>query len=108
MNSITWIGFKQFKDYSRVFIKTNSQVDYTVKESENEIILDLKNTMNPLANNRRSLDTSFFSSAPVKITPISNDKSVKIKITLKAQSNYKVMSNNSMITVDFPLLEQGR
>jgi len=107
-SSITWIGFKQFKDYSRVFIKTNSPVDYSVRESENEIILDLKNTTNPLANNRRSLDTSFFSSAPVRITPISVDKSVKIKITLKAQSNYKVMTAGSMITVDFPLLERGR
>ncbi|MEZ4273368.1 MAG: hypothetical protein R3C68_18615 [Myxococcota bacterium] len=64
------IGFQQFKESSRVFVRTTEPVKYRVDTSrEGLLVLILENTRVPLFNNQRYLDTRFFSSPVRYIKP---------------------------------------
>jgi len=105
MKNMTWVGFQQTRDASRVYVKTNEQVSYRVtEESDNLIVLELENTRIPLRNNRRFLDTHFFDSAVTMITPHEIEgvtRSVRIEIQLKNRVPYKTVQEENMVYVNF-------
>jgi hypothetical protein len=102
---MTWVGFQQTKQSSRVFVKTNVPVEYRVsEEGQNIIVLELENTSIPKRNNRRFLDTRFFDSAVSMIVPREVggvSRSVRIEIQLKNRVPYRAGREDNMVFVSF-------
>jgi hypothetical protein len=105
MKHMSWVGFQQTQDTSRVFIQTNEPVRYRVlEESDKLVVLELENTTIPLANNRRFLDTHFFQSAVTMITPQEIEgvtRSVRIEIQLRNRVPYRTVQEENMVYVNF-------
>jgi hypothetical protein len=100
--AMTWVGFQQIKDGSRVFIKTSAAVDYRITEAGPEtLVVELMDTIIPTHNNRRPLDTSFFPAAVAMITPTSSKGSVKIEIKLKERVPFITKQEDNSLFVDF-------
>jgi len=63
IKDLKWVGFQQFKEVSRVFVRTNTPAQYHVKKmGADKIRLTIENTRVPLRNNQRILDTQYFDS----------------------------------------------
>ncbi|MEO1172884.1 MAG: hypothetical protein AAFX94_12675, partial [Myxococcota bacterium] len=63
---LTFVGFQQYKEASRVFVRTNEQVKYRIDDSRLEsITLVLENTGAAAVNHLNFLDTRFYDS-PVR------------------------------------------
>src|SRR5258706_9358972 len=61
LKDVEWIGFQQFQEASRVFVRTTEPVKYRVDASkQNEVVIILENARIPTRNNRRPLDTHYF------------------------------------------------
>src|SRR5262249_58678774 len=66
--TLTLVGFSP--DKSRVYVRTNEPVRYTVSQAdERTVILELENTSFSRSNDRRPLDTHYFGGPVVQITP---------------------------------------
>src|SRR5262249_57505739 len=66
--TLTLVGFSP--DKSRVYVRTNEPVRYTVSQADDRtVVLELENTTITRRNDRRPLDTRFFSGPVVQITP---------------------------------------
>jgi len=103
--NMTWVGFQQTTESSRVFVKTNEPVKYRVtEEGEDLIVLELENTRIPTRNNRRFLDTHFFSTAVTMITPKeieSVSRNVRIEIQLRNRVPYSAGQEDNVVYVRF-------
>ena len=102
---MTWLGFQQTSNASRVFIKTNEPVEYrTSEEGDNLVVLELENTTIPLRNNRRFLDTHFFDSAITLITPREIHgvgRNVRVEIQIKRRVPYRVGREDNLVFINF-------
>ncbi len=105
MKDMTWVGFQQTMEASRVFIKTNAPVKYHVtEEGDNLVVLELENTRIPLRNNTRFLDTHFFDSAVTMITPKEIEgvsQNVRIEIQLRSKVPFTAGQDENMVYLDF-------
>ncbi len=105
VKDMSWLGFQQFKDASRVFVRTTEKVKYRVDASrENLVVLILENTAVPLKNNRRFLDTRFFDSPVTYVQPKvieGPSQSVRIEITLRRRVPFKEVQNDNFLALDF-------
>ncbi len=105
LKDMTWVGFQQTMEASRVFIKTNEPVKFHVtEEGDNLIVLELENTRIPLRNNTRFLDTHFFDSAVTMITPREIEgvsQNVRIEIQLRSKVPYTAGQDENMVYLDF-------
>lgn len=99
------IGFQQFQDVSRVFVRTTEPVQYTVEKArDNHLVILLANTRIPQLNNRRFLDTRYFDSPVGYVVPKvieGPSPSVRIEITLRQQVPYKETQNDTFLAFDF-------
>lgn len=68
---MTYIGFKNTADGSRIFARMNEPgAKFTAKkEGENLLVLEITDAFIPLRNNKNHLDTTFFESPVKMITP---------------------------------------
>ncbi len=102
---MTWVGFQQTADVSRVFVKTNAPVSYrVVEEGDSLVVLELDNTVIPLRNNRRFLDTTFFESAVAMVVPREVGgvgQRVRIEIQLKHKVPFQTGREENMVFVNF-------
>jgi len=102
---MNWIGFQQFKEVSRVFVRTTEAVKYKVDTSKpNLVVLVLENTNIPLKNNTHHLDTRFFDSPVRFIQPKiieGPSPSVRIEIHLRRQVPFKEVQNDNFLALDF-------
>jgi colicin import membrane protein len=105
LKDLNWVGFQQFQEVSRVFVRTTEPVKYRVDTSRANVVeLILENTRVPLTNNTRFLDTHFFDSPVSFIQPKvieGPSPSVRIAIRLKRQANYKAVQNDNVLALDF-------
>ena len=100
------VGFQQFVDISRVFIRTTEPVRYTVDTSRPEVIaVVLENTGVSVFNNRRFLDTRFFNSAVSFVEPKvieGPSPSVRIEIRVRRPVAFREIQNDTLLAFDFP------
>jgi hypothetical protein len=105
LKDLSWIGFQQFKEVSRVFVRTTEPVKYRVDGSrENMVVLILENTTISLKNNRRFLDTRFFDSAVTYVQPKiieGPSPSVRIEITLRRRVPFKEVPTDNVLALEF-------
>lgn len=68
---MTYIGFKNTSDGSRIFARMNEPgAKFTAKkEGENLLVIEIQDAYIPLRNNKNHLDTTFFESPVKMITP---------------------------------------
>lgn len=108
---VTWIGFLQMDDHSRVFVRTNEPVTYRLQEGGgNSVVLELYNTRLGHPNNRRFLDTRFFSSAVRLITPEEIEgpsPMVRVQIELKDKVPFETGQKDRVVAVDFKQAAAG-
>ncbi|RKG91173.1 AMIN domain-containing protein [Corallococcus terminator] len=101
--TMTLVGFQQQPDSSRVFVRTNEPVRYTVSESGNQVVLELENTRVVESNNTLPLDTHFFPSAVSRVEAFAAaGQSVRVVIQLKQGVRYQTRQDGGLITLDFP------
>ncbi len=105
LKDLTWVGFQQFEEASRVFVRTSDKVTYRVDSSrETMVVLMLENTRIPLKNNRRPLPTQFFDSPVLSIVakPIEGpSQSVDVEIRLRRKVPFQVSQNDTVVALDF-------
>ncbi len=105
LKDMTWVGFQQTLESSRVFIKTTEPVRFHVtEEGDNLVVLELENTRIPLRNNTRFLDTHFFDSAVTMITPREIEgvsRNVRIEIQLRNKVPFSSGQDENMVFLDF-------
>ena len=105
LKDMTWVGFQQTMESSRVFIKTTEPVRFHVTEEGNTlVVLELENTRIPMRNNQRFLDTHFFDTAVTMITPREIEgvsRNVRIEIQLRDKVPYTSGQDENMVFLDF-------
>jgi len=105
VKDMSWIGFQQFQEASRVFVRTTEPVKYTIDASRDDmVVLILANTRIPIRNNRRPLDTQYFDSPVRYIQPKvieGPSTSVRIEIYLRNKVPYKEVQNDNVLSLFF-------
>ena len=98
------VGFKMQPNGSRVFVRTNEPVRYSVSKGEkNTVVVELENTRIDLDNNERWLDASFFEpNAVAMIDPKPGPtRTVRIQIKLKESVPYETSQQGNELYIDF-------
>ncbi|MBZ4415578.1 AMIN domain-containing protein [Myxococcus sp. RHSTA-1-4] len=99
--TMTLVGFQQQSGASRVFVRTNEPVRYTVSEEGGAVVLELENTRIDLSNNTRPLDTSFFNSPVTRVDADASGRAVRVTIQLRQQAPYQARQDGDVISLDF-------
>lgn len=105
MRELVWIGFQNSAEVSRVFIKTNEQVQYRVNNGgPDSLIVDLFDTRVQSRNHKRPMDTSQFDSPVMRITIDELEgaaRQVRVEIKLRNKVPYDVKQQGEVLSVDF-------
>ncbi|MFY0569069.1 AMIN domain-containing protein [Archangium lansingense] len=100
--TMTQVGFKQEPNTSRVFVRTNEPVRYTVTEGNKEVVLELENTRIGEENNTRSMNTSFFDTAVVSVDANAGpSRTVRVAIKLKEKVTYQTRQDGNEVSIEF-------
>lgn len=102
-SSVTFVGFANEPSGSRVFVRTNGPVQYSVVEGKDKtVILELENARIPLRNNTRPLDTSQFDSAVAMVEPNqAPEQKVRVQIRLRDSVPYRAKQEGNEVVLDF-------
>ncbi|SVE42623.1 uncharacterized protein METZ01_LOCUS495477 [marine metagenome] len=105
LRDLTWLGFQQFQDASRVFVKTTEPVNYQVDDSKPGVIsVLLENTAVSKRINTLPLDTRYFES-PVRMVTVEiiegASPSTRIVISLREDAEFKEIKKDNMLALDF-------
>ena len=102
---IEWVGFKQFQEVSRVFVRTTDPVKYRIDTSRPlTVVLILENTAIPIKNNQRALPVKNFDSPVYKIIPKvieGPSPSTHIEIQLRRAAKFTQVQKDNMLALDF-------
>jgi colicin import membrane protein len=100
---LEFIGFSQQTSTSRVYVRTNGPVRHAVGESGlGKVVLTLEDTSIAMANNVRTLDTSFFESAVTKVQAVQGaGRTVRVEITLRRPVPYAASQEGNELRVEF-------
>jgi hypothetical protein len=105
VKNMSWIGFQQFQESSRVFVRTTEKASYRVDNSRRDtIVLILENTRVELKNNTRFLDTRYFDGPVAFIQPKvieGTSPSVRIEIRLRERVPFREVQNDNFLALDF-------
>jgi colicin import membrane protein len=105
MRELVWIGFQNSAEVSRVFIKTNEQVQYRVNDKgPDSLIVDLFDTRAQSRNHKRPLDTSSFDSPVTKVSVEELEgaaRQVRVEIKLRNKVPYEVKQTGEVLSIDF-------
>jgi colicin import membrane protein len=105
LKNLDWVGFQQFQEASRVFVRTTEPVKYKINTSRPNIVeLLLENTRVPVFNNTRPLDTHFFEGPvlSVRAKPIEGpSQSVIIEIRMRRKVPFKQVQRDNVLALDF-------
>jgi hypothetical protein len=100
--TMTLVGFRQESTASRVFVRTNAPVRYTVTEGNKEVVLELENTRIEETNNTLPLDTSFFDTAVASVGASAGpSRTVRVAIKLKEQVSYQARQEGNEVSIEF-------
>ena len=99
--TLTLVGFSP--DKSRVYVRTNEPVRYTVSQADDRtVILELENTTFTRSNDRRPLDTRFFGGPVVQITPqAGSGRTVRVAVTLRDKVGYQARQDGNEVSLQF-------
>ena len=99
--TVTLVGFSP--DKSRVFVRTNEPVHYTVSQADDRtVVLELENTAFQRRNDRRLLDTRFFGGPVVQIAPSpAGGKTVRVAVTLRDKVGYQARQDGNEVSLQF-------
>lgn len=104
--NLEFVGFQQFKESSRVFVRTNEVARYRVSQREGIVTLTLDNTGCQVYNHLRHLDTHNFDGPILQIQPRviegSGNSNIEIDIYTRRQVNVRQSQKDNVITLDFP------
>ncbi len=105
VRDMNWVGFQQFKEASRVFVRTTEAVKYRIDASKPGLVeLTLENTDVTKKINTLPLDTRFFDS-PVRMISVEIlegvSPSVRIRISLSEDVGFKEVQSDNVIALDF-------
>ncbi len=101
---VSWIGYQQLAEASRVFIKTDRLSVFTAYyEKPLKVIIEFPGATIPLRNNTRQLDTEHFNSpvSRVRIVKDKKGKSVKVVVDLKRTVGYIYQQDGPYVLIDF-------
>ena len=99
---MTLVGFRQESTGSRVFVRTNEPVRYSVTRGEKMVVLELENTRIAESNNTRALDTSFFDTAVAAVDADAGpSRTVRVAIRLKEQVPYQTHQEGNEVSIEF-------
>ncbi|MFY1827865.1 AMIN domain-containing protein [Myxococcus fulvus] len=99
--TMTLVGFQQQGGVSRVFIRTNEPVRYSVSETGNAVVLELENSRIDLSNNTRPLDTSYFNSPVTRVDADAEGRNVRVTVQLRQQAPVQAQQDGNVISLDF-------
>ncbi|WIG96370.1 AMIN domain-containing protein [Myxococcus sp. SDU36] len=99
--TLTLVGFQQQPGASRVFIRTNEPVSYSVSEQGRSVVLELENTHVDASNNTLPLDTSFFATPVSRVDPSASGRDVRITIQLRQAAPFQARQEGNVISLDF-------
>ena len=103
---MTFIGFHDTDNQSRVYARMNDTAKFAVREEgPNMVVLEIQNSSIPLTNNRRFMDSSFFNSPVTMITPsvvddISPSIRIVVELTGKTPFSYRVEGRDIVLTFE--------
>jgi colicin import membrane protein len=105
IRDMNWIGFQQFQEASRVFVRTTEPVKYRIDASKPGMVeITLENTDVTKRVNTLPLDTRYFDS-PVRMIGVEilegASPSVRIRITLSEDVGFKEVQSDNVIALDF-------
>lgn len=96
------IGFLQTGDGSRVFVRTRGAPRFSVAEGGDKLVeLRLDNARLKNRNDARALDTSFFPSAVVSVTPRRQGPEYLLEIRLREKVAYQQKVEGDLLALDF-------
>ena len=103
--NIDLIGFRQFQEVSRGFIKTTDQVRFKVEtQTAKTITVVIPNALIPLKTNRLPMNTQYFES-PVRLitTRVVEGPSptTYIDIHLRQAATFQTSQKDNLIAIDF-------
>lgn len=105
VKDLTFVGFQQYREASRVFVRTNEAVRYRVESPrDGVVVLTLENTGNTTANNLRHLDATYFDSPVRFIQPKlieGTSPSIEVEIRLDSMVPYEALQNDNFLALDF-------
>ena len=100
--TMTLVGFKQEPTGSRVFVRTNEPVRYSVTENNRVVVLELENTRIAESNNTRSMNTSFFDTPVASVdADVGPSRTVRVAIKLKEQATYETRQDGNEVSIEF-------
>ena len=105
VRDLTWLGFQQFQDASRVYVKTTEPATYQLDDTKPGIVvITLENTNVSKRINKLPLDTRYFES-PVRMVSVEiiegASPSTRIVISLREDAAYKEVKQDNMLALDF-------
>ncbi|MEO0811449.1 MAG: hypothetical protein AAFY60_01205 [Myxococcota bacterium] len=105
VKALTFVGFQQYSEASRVFVRTNEKVKFRVDDGKRDtIVLILENTEVTAVNHLNHLDTRFFDSPVDYVQPRlieGTSPSVQIEIALSESVPYETIQNDNFLAIDF-------
>lgn len=99
--TMSYIGFRQMADVSRVFVRLDGKAKYKQYREGGNMILELVNTSVPVKNNTRPLDTSYFNSPVTNVQAVPSGGNTRVTVQLKEAVPFKVKRIGTTIAVDF-------
>ena len=105
LRDLTGIGFQQFQDASRVFVKTTEPVNYQLNDSKPGVVeILLENTQVSKRINTLPLDTRYFKS-PVRMVTVEliegASPTTKIVISLREDAAFQEIRKDTLLALDF-------
>ena len=99
---LTEVGFRNVGGVSRVFLRTSVTPRFVIQDVGQDVVrVVLENTRALRRNDLRLLDTSFFSSAVVRITPARRGSSYVLDIRLRQRVPYQQRLEGDVLALDF-------
>ncbi|MBM7115122.1 AMIN domain-containing protein [Archangium primigenium] len=99
--TLALVGFRQVSGGSRIFLRTDEPVRYSVSKAERTVVLELENTRVDV-NNTRPLDTSFFDTAVNRVEADPGPaQTVRVTIRLKQQVPFQTHQEGNELSIEF-------
>ncbi len=96
------VGFRQDGQYSRVLVRTNQPIRYSIGKANSKIlILRLENTKIGNRSVLRFLDTQYFDSPVNRVWPRIAGNAIEVEIELKLPATYGIRQQGEVIIVEF-------
>lgn len=98
---MTYIGFRQMADVSRVFVRVDGKAKFRVLEEGTRFSLELVDTAVNVKNNERPLDTTYFNSPVTKIKATTTGGGTRVDVELREMVPHQIKRIGSTLAIDF-------